>query len=251
MGISKVDHKFLVVSIFTSLTALVSALVVYVFPLIFSKFYNPDNWTKGKFLSIGFTIIIILAPIFIIIWDYIALNENVAVIPNPILRVITWYLITFIIGIVPTFFLYFITERSYSESVLQIYMRKNEELENQSFHENKDLITIAGNTKESIEISPKMILYAEVIGNYVTIHFIKNDKFEKKSMRITLSQIIKELNNYPEIVRCHRAFIVNTSYITNVRGNSQGYFLKLYNSDAEIPVSRSYIKIIKDKLNLN
>jgi len=251
MGLTNANHKLEISLVIALITASVSALVAYIFPLIFKKFYNPNKWTRGKFLLVGLFIILIQPPIFIIAWDYIAQKENIQVINNPLLKLSTWYMVTFIIGVVPTFFLYFITEKLSLKKEFQIFSQSEDtDLKNIFLDDNEISITILGNTKDSLVLSPSKILYAEVIGNYVTIHFIKDDRVEKKSLRMTLSQIIEELSEYPEIVRCHRAFIVNTSNITNVRGNSQGYYLKLYAQEQEVPVSRSYIRIIKDKLNL-
>jgi len=50
------------------------------------------------------------------------------------------------------------------------------------------------------------------------------------------------------ILRCHRTFIVNTNYIKEIQGNSQGY--KLYFEMLDFPalVSQKYIKSIKENI---
>ena len=94
----------------------------------------------------------------------------------------------------------------------------------------------------SLKILERDLLYIESNKNYLNI-FLANQ--EKKSIRCTMNKMEKILSNHPHIVRCHRAYFINTNKIDRVEGNAQG--LKVYVSREVpfIPVSRSYINIIK------
>jgi DNA-binding LytR/AlgR family response regulator len=78
-------------------------------------------------------------------------------------------------------------------------------------------ITLSGSTKDSVTAKPGDIVYIEA----------------------TLQQ-------EPIFVRCHRTYIVNTDKIYSVTGNAQGYRLSLHDTQEEIPVSRTYLHVIKD-----
>ncbi len=56
--------------------------------------------------------------------------------------------------------------------------------------------------------------------------------------RISLIQFENQLSAYPNIFRCHRAYLVNMFKIEKVTGNSQGYLLSFRESDLKVPVSR-------------
>jgi DNA-binding LytR/AlgR family response regulator len=111
-----------------------------------------------------------------------------------------------------------------------------------------DRIVLSGSTKESVTLYPDSILYIESSGNYVKINCLHNNVVKQKQLRTTITQLDKELQPYPSIARCHRAYMVNTSFITHVEGNSQGFRLRLRHVKEEVPVSRSYLKVIRDRL---
>ena len=116
-----------------------------------------------------------------------------------------------------------------------------------TFHSN-EFVTFEGNSKDAVKVDINQLLYIEANGNYVNIHYIEDDKLKKKMLRTTIKQIEESLTDYPHIIRCHRAFIVNTSVIEHVKGNSQGYRLHFNGIEDEIPVSRAFLKKIKDQI---
>ena len=61
-------------------------------------------------------------------------------------------------------------------------------------------------------------------------------------MRVTLTKIEKELQDYNKIIRCHKSYIVNVNFINNINGNARGYLLKSDEIPFNIPVSRSFSK---------
>lgn len=226
-------------------TAVVSWFVAYILPLIFKKFYNPESWTKGKFFSIYLSIVVLITPFVVLIVMYFMSRFSIAATYTFSERVFVWVPVIFIVGAFPTIVIYFLTKNSWVKS--QQANVKNELVE-EIEKENIEQIILCGSTKETVTLQPDMFLYAEVVGNYVTVYYIRNNKVEFKSLRATLSQITGSLQTYPQIVRCHRAFIVNMSNVSDMQGNYKNSHLILRDSDIEIPVSRSYIKEIKSLL---
>lgn len=109
-------------------------------------------------------------------------------------------------------------------------------------------ITLSGTTKDVVTVRPENILYIEVSGNYVDIFYVKDDKIQHNLLRATIRQIEDELTDFPVFIRCHRSFIVNVNRILHVSGNAQGYKLSLQGTNEQIPVSRTYMKNLKDAL---
>ncbi|MGB5370148.1 MAG: LytTR family DNA-binding domain-containing protein [Flavobacteriaceae bacterium] len=108
------------------------------------------------------------------------------------------------------------------------------------------LISIESNNKsEGFSKEKDSILFLSTLGNYVEIYFEKNGDVKKEILRTTLSRAEKQLSEYTDFYRCHRAFIVNTSKIVSIDGNASGYYLHFQNTDQIVPVSRRNTSVFK------
>lgn len=232
---------------FALLTMLVTSMAFVLFPKIFKRFYNPDKWTTGKSLLNNVFFLIIMG-IGVVCYDYfIVMKQLPEYFPMGFL-VDLFAALT--IGIVPLSIITIITQNN----ALKRNLNSSKDI-NQILSERikispikEDLITLNKSTKESISIRPEDILYMESEGNYVNVHYRQDEKVTYKQIRSTIKQMEETLQNHPMFIRCHRAFIVNINYISNAEGNAQGYQLTLSNVPLEIPVSRTYLKNIKDAL---
>lgn len=232
---------------FALLTMLVTSIAFVLLPKIFKRFYNPDKWTTGKSLLNNVFFLIIMG-IGVVCYDYfIVMKQLPEYLPMGFL-VDLFAALT--IGIVPLSIITIITQNN----ALKRNLNSSKEI-NQMLSERinispvkEDLITLNRSTKESISIRPEDILYMESEGNYVNVHYRQDEKVTYKQIRSTIKQMEETLQNHPMFIRCHRAFIVNINYISNAEGNAQGYQLTLSNVPLEIPVSRTYLKNIKDAL---
>lgn len=106
---------------------------------------------------------------------------------------------------------------------------------------------MSDNQKERFEIDTADLLYIEAAANYLQVYYRKENKASKVLLRNTLQNMELQLNEFPSIERCHRAFLVNIHQINGVNGNSQGVKLQLP-FGLEIPVSRTYSKQLKSKI---
>lgn len=232
---------------FALLTMLVTSIAFALFPKIFKRFYNPDKWTTGKSLLNNVFFLIIMG-IGVVCYDYfIVMKQLPEYFPMGFLVDL---LAALTIGIIPLSIITIITQNN----ALKRNLNSSKEI-NQILSERikispikEDLITLNKSTKESISIRPDDILYLESEGNYVNVHYRQDEKVTYKQIRSTIKQMEETLQNHPMFIRCHRAFIVNINYISNAEGNAQGYQLTLSNVPLEIPVSRTYLKNIKDAL---
>ncbi len=73
----------------------------------------------------------------------------------------------------------------------------------------------------------------------VTVVYLKNGQPVKPLLRSSLSRLEGQINR-PDIVRCHRSFVVNLDRVEKVTGNAQGYKLHLLDGQFQIPVARKY-----------
>jgi DNA-binding LytR/AlgR family response regulator len=105
----------------------------------------------------------------------------------------------------------------------------------------KRLISIeSNNLNESLELPVKSLFYIASADNYVDVCYLNNDVIKRKLLRNTLRNIDMNFSNIPEIIRCHKSYIVNTMNVESIRGNSAGYKLLLRGVDFSIPLSRRY-----------
>ena len=98
------------------------------------------------------------------------------------------------------------------------------------------IITLSGNTKDTLTLLPRELLYMELVGNYVRIHYQLNGQTSQKMLHATLQQMEELLSDYPFLVCCHWAFIVNTQQIEKIKGSRLG----LKPEGTDIPVSKTY-----------
>lgn len=110
------------------------------------------------------------------------------------------------------------------------------------------VITLNGNTSESITLQVANLLYAETVGNYVKIYQLNEGKIKMDMLRATSKQIEDNLRDYPTIVRCHRAFLVNLQQVERIVSRTGSIQLLMKNSHDMLPVSRSNMSQIKTLL---
>ncbi|MBR1902856.1 MAG: LytTR family transcriptional regulator DNA-binding domain-containing protein [Bacteroidaceae bacterium] len=114
--------------------------------------------------------------------------------------------------------------------------------------EQPDVITLTGSTNEKVMLSVSHLLDIEAVGNYVKVVHWLEGQVRSDMLRATSKQMEDTLHAYPIIVRSHRAFIVNLGQVERVVSKSGSMQLVMkYNHDA-IPVSRSNVAAIKEKI---
>lgn len=248
VGFHRITYKTQVIAYFTLAAFAVSATVTYLFPLIFKRYHSPENWTKGKYYLFCLSISSLMSPFAVTANHYVTMWEGMQSIFTPFERVSIIYAICVFVGILPTVVIYIWVQKTDSEYKLKEMLSKQHAFEN--IVDESEIITLSGSTRNELKVVAGDFLYAEVLKNYVTIYYMHNDEVVTKSLRTTLSQITESFEEHPQIVRCHRAFIVNTSNIVNISGNSRGYQLTLNHIKTPVPASRSYVSIIREMLNI-
>lgn len=240
--------QFWVLIGFALTTMLVSSVAFVLLPGVFKKFYTPDKWTIGRSLLNNVFILIIMG-VGVVCYDYfIVMKQLPQYFPMGFLVDL---FATLTIGMVPLSIITIINQNNTLKRNLhsskEINQMLSERVKSLSTN-NEEFITLKGSIRESISLKTENIIYIESEGNYVNIYNKQDDKITRRLLRSTIKQMEESLQSYPMFIRCHRAFIVNTNYISNTKGNAQGYQLTLYDISQEIPVSRTYLKSIEDAL---
>jgi len=153
-------------------------------------------------------------------------------------------LVTFIVSIIPVS----ITVLLNQNFLLRKTLSAIEQLPQTTISSSDELITIRGQSNDSLTIPLKKLLYIKAQQNYSEVFFIKDKQVSSKLIRITFRDIQKLLPQN-QIIRCHRSYIVNHQNIVSVDGNAQGYQLELESVAEYLPVSRSYLKKFNDSRN--
>jgi hypothetical protein len=103
----------------------------------------------------------------------------------------------------------------------------------------KNILLIAENEKDKLEIKESDLLYIESQDNYSNVVYLEDGKAKKQLIRSSLKRIESQIQS-ANIKRCHRAFVVNLSKVSKVEGNAAGYKLHFFETETEVPVSRTY-----------
>ena len=109
-------------------------------------------------------------------------------------------------------------------------------------------IVLSGTTNESVSLQVSNLLYIEAVGNYVKVYHMRDDQVVTDMLRATSKQMEDKLRDYPMIVRCHRAFLVNLEQVQKIVSQSGTMQLLIRHSHESIHVSRSNVTKIKNAI---
>ena len=111
-----------------------------------------------------------------------------------------------------------------------------------------DTIVLTGSTSETITLHIPSLLYIEAVGNYVKVYQWCDDALHTDMLRATMKQVEDDLQGYPAIVRCHRAFMVNLQQVEKVLAKSGIMRLVIRHTHDSLPVSRSNMAGVKEAI---
>ena len=106
-------------------------------------------------------------------------------------------------------------------------------------------LTLAGTTNESVTLQISHLLYIEAVGNYVKVSHLRDGQVHTDMLRATMKQMEETLHDYPMIVRCHRAFLVNLGQVEQIVSHSGSTQLLINHCHESLPVSRSNMAQVK------
>jgi hypothetical protein len=245
-------QKFFVLLGYAAVTAAVMCLQYYLLPLLFPCFFCERRWTVGRHILSNIVHLVLIAlgnaayscafsiighgfEISLFVW---ALGVTVAVGIFPIT----------LISILQQNRLLAISLREASQINASLTAYESNPVPAEST-ESLPILRLAGFGKDDrLEIDAGSLIYMEACGNYIKVNYLKDGAAAQKILRATLKQMDDATADYPFIIKCHRAFIVNLDTIRQVKGNSQGYRLTLNGTKDEVPVARAFTRAVKSKI---
>ena len=241
------NNKLLTLSGYGLVTFIALFINLIIIESIFTNFFSEKNWKIWKeftwLIWIIFSIGLGNAFYTDYIVDYFLFN---------FMFFVNFQLLTVVIGLIPTTILIISKQKYLLKKHLTSANDLNKKIIQSKTGINEPLLIrfYADNDKDFIEFNNDEFYFIESSGNYIEIYLFNNDKIIRKTFRSTLKRALDFFNTIPEVVQCHRAFIVNANKIISAKGNSQGLRLSIENYDYEVPVSRGFVNIVKDKINL-
>ena len=106
-------------------------------------------------------------------------------------------------------------------------------------------LTLTGTTNESVTLLITNLLYIEAVGNYVKVNHLRGGQVHTDMLRATMKQMDETLYDYPMIVRCHRAFLVNLGQVEQIVSHAGSTKLLIKHCHESLPVSRSNMAQVK------
>lgn len=243
-------HTYHIVMILCCLT--VVSISTYLSMLMMSTIVHPDNWTVWKYIVCAFIDIVAVTTGYLFLevffkttygtYFHLYMREGYSFSSN----IVHVFLLNFVVGIVIGVLIYFFMK----SSVLSELLREKELLDKHlSSQKNRmertsgeeESINLSGRTKDLLMLKPSHLLYMVASGNYVEVYFLdENKKVIRKIIRTTIQQMEEELKTYSAIIRCHRAYIVNISFVEKINTSQHRLLLYIKTVDKEVPVSRTY-----------
>ncbi|GAB6010258.1 LytR/AlgR family response regulator transcription factor [Dysgonomonas reticulitermitis] len=254
-GLNYAKNKFTITVLHTIGIFLTCVICIQGLPLVFRKYYATDRWTNGKFF--GLCLIITTAfsaletfVLSIYVVDGLEGFPYYTHFSSP-QRFFLFYKAALFVSAFPITIIYYILvkkkkkeeQKTQTQAAARI-MPANGETE----EDNVQLIELSGKTKDCIKLLPEDILYVKAAGNYVSVYYLKNGIENHKLLRISMGELSDSLYDYSYIIRCHRTFMVNMKKMEKIHGNMKGYHMTLKNTDTKVPVSKSYTRIVKEKI---
>ena len=223
-------------------------------PRLRPRFFREENWDLGRqILWMSWVTLTIGLGCFLLSGAVCAHYG----IPAQWVRVRTIVLDTFIIAIFPITVINLANYARLLNRNARVVQEANLRLEHPASHppaEEREIPThvalVAANGKDTFRVALDDLLFIQAEENYVQVHF-RGEKPGRVLLRSSLTRSQRQLRSlYPRLLRCHRAFIVNTARITGVAGNAQGLKLALRDTTFIVPVARRYVdefrRVIRD-----
>ncbi len=242
INLFKSNIKILILSGYGLVTFIALFINLILVENTFQKFFAEKNWTIWKdfiwLIWIIFSIGLGNALYTFYIFDNLTFNIQV---------LIVFQFTTLKVAVIPITILIISKQKYLLRKNLNSANDLNKSLDQIKTGINKNQLIrfYADNDKDFIEFNNDDLYFIESSGNYIEIYLLCEDKIIRKTYRSALKRALDFFDDTPEIVQCHRAFIVNTNKIINAKGNSQGLRLSLQNCDIEVPVSRNYVDLVR------
>lgn len=220
-----------------------ASLNAYLLPVLFRKFFREESWNVGKEL------VMMLWQITSISFVNLAITHLLYGSDFTLSNIIKFLGITAAVGIFPVTLIILLKQqilfRKYAAgaAVLEEHLHnKNivaKPAETQPVQAPAMLTLTGDNQSEWLQLPITDVRFINAADNYIKVNYLEAGKPAQKVMRSTLKKTQAMLEAFPQLFRCHRAYIVNLAAVSHISGNAQGFTLHLCDTQEQIPVSRN------------
>lgn len=98
---------------------------------------------------------------------------------------------------------------------------------------------LSENGRHVFKIKPEFFLFAKAADNYIEIFYLKDGVVKSELQRGTLKLLEEQYPHHPNLLRCHRSYIVNPIAVQKMRKTGRQMSLDV-GFDQEIPISKKY-----------
>lgn len=210
--------------------------------IVLPRIFNEKSWTVGKnilYTTWMFFYIGIGNLLYSHFMGFFHLNLE---------TFLKFQTLTILVGIFPvsliTVFLYNkkLKEALQSASYLNHSMIKQDA-------SNEEVLIPSKNQSENFKLKLENLLYAKAVENYIEFYLCdKENQLNKVIVRNTFKAMTDFFSKHANIEKCHRSYLINLDHVQSFEGNAQGLSITI-NESIQVPVSRSYVKSIKEKLS--
>lgn len=231
-----VKSKLTISIIVAIITFAILSFNLLIIPSYLTNLFRNDKWNILKEILWNTWLLSLLAIGYFFYFKYTNINSFDGIAFAKIV----------LIGIVPITILVFLNQNRLLKLNLNDAMDLNKRILSKINSENNTVLFESDYKNDSISLTVSSIITIKSAGNYIEIFWKEKVKANKNLVRMKLQEAEEILKNYNFIFKCHRTFLINTNYIENAEGNSQGLKLNMENLDFKIPVSRPYVNKLKE-----
>lgn len=222
-----------------------------ILPRLFPRIFREESWTVGRriFWQLWLVFSVGVGNFFFnAVWHLLQGSPRVG-----LGSFLYFQMITLLIAVLPLVILNLIIHNFSLRRNLELSRETSTQLKIRSSatepvpDDNSCVIFGVESGKERYEVNPDEILYIASEGNYARIVFT-GDQGKPTLIRSSLTRIENQLHEYPYLLRCHRAYMVNIRKVREVTGNAQGLRLHMQGVGETLPVARSYVKRFRARL---
>lgn len=213
-------------------------------PFLFPGFFGEERWTTGR--EIIYTALNILA---IGACNYLYTVAMISLAPG--MGAFMWFIgITLLVALFPTSIVVLLRERVDRATFSEQSNAITASLRTATSMADRAMITLrSANVNDSdLALLPHNLCFIKAADNYAEVWYTEGVALRKTLLRTTLKELEDALAEHPEMVRCHKSYLVNLDRIERVTGNAQGYRLQLRGVDQLVPVSRTNNATLRQRL---
>jgi DNA-binding LytR/AlgR family response regulator len=239
--------------VYGGVTLLCLLVLTVVSPFIFTSLFDEEDWIVKKEITF-----ILLTIVVIAIGNLVAnhLLEGATINLESFAK---FLFATILIGLLPITLSimakqqlllkrYSVDSNVLNERLSQTRLSSHTTLSPNNMVQEKILLK-GDNQDEQLEVLPENIWQLSTADNYVSILYQDGLTMKTILLRSTLKKMEESLEKTNAVLlRCHRSHIVNLTKIENTVATAQGLKLKLKLGNQLIPVGKTYIDVIKEKL---